>query len=67
MEGAWSHWDWDWENEISLDIEIAWEEGLQDDCSKDIFEMELEDMEEPADDVENDGAGDSLIEYFSTA
>ncbi|RVW48954.1 Retrovirus-related Pol polyprotein from transposon TNT 1-94 [Vitis vinifera] len=43
------------------------QEGLQDDCSKDIFEMELEDMEEPADDVENDGAGDRLIEYFSTA
>ncbi|XP_034683124.1 RNA polymerase I-specific transcription initiation factor rrn3 [Vitis riparia] len=40
---------------VDLDVEIAWEEVLQDDCSKGIFEMELEDMEEPADDVENDG------------
>ncbi|KAL6315461.1 hypothetical protein AAG906_000753 [Vitis piasezkii] len=31
--------------------------GLQDDCIKYIFEMELEDIEEPANDVENDGAG----------
>ena len=55
------------EDGISREVEIAWEEVFQDDWSKDIFEIELEDIEEPIDDVENDGASGRLIEYFSTA
>uniref|UniRef100_A0A5B6ZC63 Putative RNA polymerase I-specific transcription initiation factor rrn3 n=1 Tax=Davidia involucrata TaxID=16924 RepID=A0A5B6ZC63_DAVIN len=39
---------------IDLDVEIGWDEILQDDSSKGIFEMELEDMEGTADDAEKD-------------
>lgn len=39
---------------IDLDVEIGWDEILQDDPSKGIFEMELEDMERPLDDIEID-------------
>ncbi|KAA8547617.1 hypothetical protein F0562_004046 [Nyssa sinensis] len=39
---------------IDLDVEIGWDEILQDDSSKGIFEMELEDVEGTADDAEND-------------
>ncbi|KAA8532095.1 hypothetical protein F0562_006763 [Nyssa sinensis] len=39
---------------IDLDVEIGWDEILQDDSSKGIFEMELEDVEGTADDTEKD-------------
>ncbi|GMP32242.1 hypothetical protein CsSME_00006087 [Camellia sinensis var. sinensis] len=35
---------------IDLDVEIEWEDILQDDSSKGIFQMELEDVEETVDD-----------------
>ncbi|CAK9141229.1 unnamed protein product [Ilex paraguariensis] len=40
---------------IDLDVEIPWEEILQDDSNKGIFEMELEDLEVSAYYAENDG------------
>ncbi|KAL3525146.1 hypothetical protein ACH5RR_013518 [Cinchona calisaya] len=40
---------------IDLDVEIAWDDILQDDFSKGIFQMELEDLEGPADDLHDDG------------
>ncbi|PSS36602.1 RNA polymerase I-specific transcription initiation factor like [Actinidia chinensis var. chinensis] len=40
---------------IDLDVEIEWEDILQDDFSKGIFEMELEDVEETLDDDEQEG------------
>lgn len=40
---------------IDLDVEIAWEDILHDDFSKGIFEMELEELEGPADDPRSDG------------
>ena len=36
-------------------VEIEWEDILQDDFSKGIFEMELEDVEETLDDDEQEG------------
>ncbi|KAF7829078.1 RNA polymerase I-specific transcription initiation factor RRN3 [Senna tora] len=38
---------------IDLDVDIGWDGSLQDDA-KDIFEMELEDVAEPADDDDKD-------------
>ncbi|XP_024033748.1 RNA polymerase I-specific transcription initiation factor RRN3 isoform X2 [Citrus clementina] len=43
---------------IDLDMEIGWDDILHDDFSKGIFEMELEDVEEAADDAEQ--VGDEL-------
>ncbi|KAL5820962.1 hypothetical protein ACOSQ3_022844 [Xanthoceras sorbifolium] len=40
---------------IDLDVEIGWEDILHDDSCKGIFEMELEDVEEAADEAEEDG------------
>ncbi|KAL3527319.1 hypothetical protein ACH5RR_011975 [Cinchona calisaya] len=40
---------------IDLDVEIAWDDILHDDFSKGIFEMEIEDLEGPADDLQHDG------------
>ncbi|KAK3034197.1 hypothetical protein RJ639_034337 [Escallonia herrerae] len=39
---------------IDLDVEIGWDDILQDDSSKGIFEMELDDEEGSADDDETD-------------
>lgn len=36
-------------------MEIEWEDILQDDSGKGIFEMELEDLEETLDDADQDG------------
>ncbi|CAI9110434.1 OLC1v1010450C1 [Oldenlandia corymbosa var. corymbosa] len=40
---------------IELDVEIHWDDILQDDFTKGIFDMELEDFEGPQDDFEHDG------------
>ncbi|XP_057970224.1 uncharacterized protein LOC131159371 [Malania oleifera] len=37
---------------IDLDVEIGWDDILQDDSSKGMFEMELEDLDETADDAD---------------
>ncbi|KAH9662235.1 RNA polymerase I specific transcription initiation factor RRN3 protein [Citrus sinensis] len=47
---------------IDLDMEIGWDDILHDDFSKGIFEMELEDVEEAADDAEQ--VGDELPSGF---
>ncbi|XAR73363.1 hypothetical protein NMG60_11007310 [Bertholletia excelsa] len=39
---------------IDLDVEIEWEDILQEDSSKGIFEMELEDMEENLNDADKE-------------
>ncbi|KAL6576064.1 hypothetical protein OROHE_000535 [Orobanche hederae] len=39
---------------IELDVDIAWDDILQDDFNKDIFDMELEDLQGHADHVEQD-------------
>ncbi|XP_058180575.1 uncharacterized protein LOC131299052 [Rhododendron vialii] len=40
---------------IDLDVEIEWEDILQDDSGKGIFEMELEGVEETLDDADQEG------------
>ncbi|CAK9150214.1 unnamed protein product [Ilex paraguariensis] len=50
---------------IDLDVEIPWEEILQDDSNKGIFEMELEDLEVSAYYAENDGDEDRLSKSLS--
>ncbi|KAF6160788.1 hypothetical protein GIB67_035989 [Kingdonia uniflora] len=40
---------------VDLDVDIGWEEILQDDTGKGIFDMELEDAEETQDHAEKDG------------
>ncbi|XP_031373298.1 RNA polymerase I-specific transcription initiation factor rrn3 isoform X2 [Punica granatum] len=40
-----------------LDLDITWEDILQDDAGKGIFQLELEDMDEIEDEFENDGGG----------
>ncbi|KAK9285008.1 hypothetical protein L1049_024190 [Liquidambar formosana] len=51
---------------IDLDVEIGWEDILLDDSSKGIFEMELEDVEETADDADKDGGEvfETLLQSF---
>ncbi|KAH6772513.1 hypothetical protein C2S51_010917 [Perilla frutescens var. frutescens] len=52
---------------IELDVEIAWEDILQDDFHKGIFDMELEDFEGSADHIEQDGyelTREALIQRF---
>ncbi|KAL2533254.1 RNA polymerase I specific transcription initiation factor RRN3 protein [Abeliophyllum distichum] len=52
---------------IDLDVEIAWDDILQDDFSKGIFDMELEDLEGFSDHVQQDGdelTRESLIQRF---
>ncbi|XP_057791565.1 uncharacterized protein LOC131008638 [Salvia miltiorrhiza] len=52
---------------IELDVEISWEDILQDDFHKGMFDIELEDLESPADPIEQDGdelTRDVLIERF---
>ncbi|GFS39416.1 RNA polymerase I specific transcription initiation factor RRN3 protein [Actinidia rufa] len=51
---------------IDLDVEIEWEDILQDDFSKGIFEMELEDVEETLDDDEQEGdeVFETLLQSF---
>lgn len=49
---------------IDLDVEIEWEDILQDDSGKGIFEMELEDLEETLDDADQDG--DELTREYSS-
>ncbi|XP_038896673.1 RNA polymerase I-specific transcription initiation factor RRN3-like [Benincasa hispida] len=41
---------------LDLDVEIGWDDILQDDFSKGIFEMELEDDDETADDSNEDSS-----------
>ncbi|XAR58079.1 hypothetical protein NMG60_11026458 [Bertholletia excelsa] len=48
---------------IDLDVEIEWEDILQEDSSKGIFEMELEDMEENMNDAKKEA--DELPREFS--
>lgn len=40
---------------LDLDVEIGWEDIVQDDSSKGIFEMELEDLEEDEEDLNDEG------------
>ncbi|XP_030535855.1 RNA polymerase I-specific transcription initiation factor rrn3 isoform X2 [Rhodamnia argentea] len=40
---------------LDLDLEIGWEDIVQDDSSKGIFEMELEDLEEDEEDLNDEG------------
>ncbi|XP_060194686.1 uncharacterized protein LOC132623894 [Lycium barbarum] len=40
---------------IDLDVDIAWDDILQEDFTKGIFDMELEDLEGPVDDGQQDG------------
>lgn len=40
---------------IDLDVDIAWDDILQEDFTKGIFDMELEDLEGPMDDGQQDG------------
>ncbi|KAJ8545137.1 hypothetical protein K7X08_017720 [Anisodus acutangulus] len=40
---------------IDLDVDIAWDDILQEDFTKCIFDMELEDLEGPVDDGQQDG------------
>ncbi|KAE9466310.1 hypothetical protein C3L33_01778, partial [Rhododendron williamsianum] len=49
---------------IDLDVEIEWEDILQDDSGKGIFEMELEDVEETIDD--DDQEGEQLPREYSS-
>lgn len=52
---------------IDLDVEIAWDEILQDDFHKGIFDMELEDLEGHADHIEqdcNELTREALIQRF---
>jgi RNA polymerase I-specific transcription initiation factor RRN3 len=49
---------------IDLDVEIEWEDILQDDSGKGIFEMELEDLEETLDDADQDS--DELTREYSS-
>ncbi|KAG5534461.1 hypothetical protein RHGRI_022558 [Rhododendron griersonianum] len=49
---------------IDLDVEIEWEDILQDDSGKGIFEMELEDVEETLDD--DDQEGEQLPREYSS-
>ncbi|KAL0547829.1 hypothetical protein IC582_012258 [Cucumis melo] len=41
---------------LDLDVEIGWDDILQDDFSKGIFEMELEDDDETTDDINEDSS-----------
>ncbi|KAL5981597.1 hypothetical protein ACLOJK_015660 [Asimina triloba] len=41
---------------IDLDVEIGWDDILQEDCSKGIFDMELEDVREDSDDDKTIGS-----------
>ncbi|XP_027074905.2 uncharacterized protein [Coffea arabica] len=49
---------------IDLDVEIAWDDILQDDFSKGIFQMELEGLEGPADDDGDELQRNDWIERF---
>ncbi|KAK4427650.1 putative protein C36E8.1 [Sesamum alatum] len=52
---------------IDLDVEIAWDEILQDDFHKGIFDMELEDLEGHADHIDqdcNELTREALIQRF---
>lgn len=52
---------------VELDVEIAWEDILQDDFHKGMFDMELEDLEGPADNIEQDSnelSREALIQRF---
>ncbi|XP_022888473.1 RNA polymerase I-specific transcription initiation factor RRN3-like isoform X1 [Olea europaea var. sylvestris] len=52
---------------IDLDVEIAWDDILQDDFCKGIFDMELEDLEGFSDQVQQDGnelTRESVIQRF---
>ncbi|XP_071914924.1 uncharacterized protein [Coffea arabica] len=49
---------------IDLDVEIAWDDILQDDFSKGIFQMELEGLEGPADDDGDELQRNNWIERF---
>ncbi|KAK4781127.1 hypothetical protein SAY87_017233 [Trapa incisa] len=40
---------------IDLDLDIAWEDILQDDAGKGIFQLELDEINEIDDEIENDG------------
>ncbi|XP_043713609.1 RNA polymerase I-specific transcription initiation factor RRN3-like isoform X2 [Telopea speciosissima] len=41
---------------VDLDVELGWDEIIQEDSSKGIFHMELEDLEEAADYIVKDGS-----------
>ncbi|KAL8545574.1 hypothetical protein ACS0TY_005640 [Phlomoides rotata] len=52
---------------IELDVEIAWDDILQDDFHKGIFDMELEDLEGSVDHIDQDSSEatrDALIQRF---
>ncbi|GER32920.1 RNA polymerase I specific transcriptioninitiation factor RRN3 protein [Striga asiatica] len=52
---------------IELDVEIAWDDILQEDFHKGIFDMELEDLNGNADDIEQDSnelTREALIQRF---
>ncbi|XP_041993955.1 RNA polymerase I-specific transcription initiation factor RRN3-like [Salvia splendens] len=52
---------------IEFDVEISWEDIVQDDFHKDMFDIELEDLENPVDDIVQDGdelTRDVLIQRF---
>ncbi|GER43761.1 RNA polymerase I specific transcriptioninitiation factor RRN3 protein [Striga asiatica] len=52
---------------IELDVEIAWDDILQDDFQKGIFDMELEDLDGHADGIERDSnelTREALIQRF---
>ncbi|CAA3008355.1 Hypothetical predicted protein [Olea europaea subsp. europaea] len=52
---------------IDLDVEIAWDDILQDDFCKGIFDMELEDLEKPDYHIQQDGdelTRESFIQRF---
>ncbi|KAG6416133.1 hypothetical protein SASPL_123557 [Salvia splendens] len=50
---------------IEFDVEISWEDIVQDDFHKDMFDIELEDLENPVDDIVQDG--DEVISILETA
>ncbi|GMY34329.1 RNA polymerase I-specific transcription initiation factor RRN3 isoform X1 [Fagus crenata] len=48
---------------IDLDVDIGWDDILQDDSSKGIFQMEIEDVDEIADYDEEDGTEEVLLQF----
>lgn len=46
-------------------MEISWDDILQDDFHKGMFDMELEDLENPTDYIVQDGEKVILYVYFS--
>lgn len=51
-----------WSFVFGLKVEISWEDIVQDDFHKGMFDIELEDLENPADDIVQDG--DEVISMF---